>query len=196
MTTKRLACEVRASFWFLKRVSEQCQVKNDHQAPPALPCLGQKNFLLPPDSIFACQNIQVIQHEKMVAYTWALQFWVEKVNLPTGGKPHLLVGSMIELWEEMECYLSFSDEDVFKGVTLPEETPIIPPEEVTPKSAQPTPAATPVREAVVEMTMEPPTEKRPPNKFLGWGESATPLQTHSCCQRDVPLIERPKEKAP
>ena len=35
---KKLAHEVLASFQFQKRVSEQHQVKNDHQAPPALPC--------------------------------------------------------------------------------------------------------------------------------------------------------------
>ena len=37
----------------------------------------------------------------------------------------------------MECYLSFSNEDVFRGIALPEETPIIPPEEVTPQRTQP-----------------------------------------------------------
>ena len=46
--------------------------------------------------------------------------------------------------------LSFSDEDVFKGVALPEETPIIPPKEVTFQSAQPTPAGIPIREATIE----------------------------------------------
>ena len=139
---EKLAHEVWASFWLLKGESEQCQVKNDHQAPPALPCLCQKDFLLPPDSIFACQDIWEIQHEKMVAYTQALQFWAEKVNLPTGAKPCPLAGSVIELQEEMECYLSFSNEDVFKGIALPEETLIIPPKEVTPQSTKPTPAST------------------------------------------------------
>ena len=75
----------------------------------------------------------------MEAYVWALQFWVEKVDPPTGGKPHLLAGSIVELQEEMNCYLSFSNEDVFKGIALLEETPIIPPEETISKSAQPTP---------------------------------------------------------
>ena len=66
---KKLACEVRASFLLLKRVSELCLVENDHQAPPALPCLCQKKFLPPQESIFACWDIWEIQHEKMVAYT-------------------------------------------------------------------------------------------------------------------------------
>ena len=73
----------------------------------------------------------------MVAYAQALQFLAEKVNLPTGSKPCLLMGSIKELWEEIQCYLSFSDEDVFKGVALPEETPIILPKGVTPQSTAP-----------------------------------------------------------
>ena len=165
---EKLTCEVWASFRFLKKASELCQVKNDHQAPPAPLCLCWKSFLLPPDSIFACRDIQEIPCEKMVACAWALQFWAEKVNLPTEGKPCLLVGSMIELWEEMECYLSFSNEDMFKGIAPPEETSVIPPEEVTPQCAQPTPDGAPMKEAVVDTTVEPAAEKRPPNKFPDW----------------------------
>ena len=145
-------------------------MENDHQAPPALPCLCQKNFLLLPESIFACQDVQEIQHEKMVAYAQALQFWVEKVDLPTGGTPGLLVGSVVELWEEMKCYISFSDEDVFDGITLPEESPIITPEEVTMESAMPTPADPPAMKVTLELT----EEKRPPNKFPGWEKVLCP----------------------
>ena len=122
-------------------MSDLHRMKNDHQALPALLCLHQKSFLLPPDSIFTCWDIWEIPHEKTVAYAQALQFWVEKVNLPTEGIPHHLAGSVIELWEEMECYLCFSDDDVFKGVAPLEETSFIPPEEVTPQNAQPTPAS-------------------------------------------------------
>ena len=68
-----------------------------------------------------------------MAYAWALQFWVENANLPTKDKPCLLVGSIIELWDVISCYLSFSNEDVFKGMAPPEETSIIPPEEVIPR---------------------------------------------------------------
>ena len=81
---------------------------------------------------------------------------------------------MIELQEEMECYLSFSDKDVFKGVALPEETPIILPKEVTPQSAQPMPASTLIKEATIGMTMEPAAEKRPLNMFPGWEKELHP----------------------
>ena len=154
----------KASLCLPKRASKLCQVENDHQALPALSYLCHKNFLLPPDSIFTCQDIWEIQHEKMVAYAQDLQFWAEKVNLPTGGQPHLLAGSMIELWEEMKCYLFFSVEDVFQGMALPEETPIILPKEVMPQSTQPVPTSTPMKKA----TMEPTAKNRPLNQFHGW----------------------------
>ena len=189
---EKLAHEVQASFWLLKRASEQWWVKNDHQAPPALPCLHWKNFLLLPDSIFTCQDIQEIQHEKMVAYAQALQFWAEKVDLPTGSKPCLLVGSVIELWEEMKCYLSFSDEDVFKGVALPKEAPIIPSEEATPGGTQPTPADTPVKEAAVDITMEPDAEKRPPDKFPGWEKVLHPSRPIVTAGEIPPLSKGPR----
>ena len=97
-----------------------------------------------PDSNFTCWDIQELQQEKTVAYVWALQFWAGKADLPTtGGKPCLLVGRVVELWEEMKCYVSFSDEDVFNGIALLEETPIIPPKEATSESTQPTPANPP-----------------------------------------------------
>ena len=95
----------------------------------------------------------------------------------------------------MRCYLSFSDKDVFKGEALPEQTPIIPPKEVTPQSAQPTPASTPMKEAIMDTTMEPAEEKRPPNKFPGWEKLATSLQTCSYHQADSPFVNRPKTKA-
>ena len=95
----------------------------------------------------------------------------------------------------MKCYLSFSDEDVFKGVALLEEGPILPPKEVTPKGAQPTPANIPMKEAAMDTTMEPTVEKRPLNKFPGWEKVLHPLQTHNCYWADSPSVERPKTKA-
>ena len=186
---KKLAPEVQASFCPLRRANKLHKMKNNHQALPVPPCLCQKNFLPPPDSIFACWDIWEIQHEKMVAYACALPFWVEKVNLPTEGKPCLLAGSMIELWEEMECYLSFSDKDVFKGVAPPEETSVIPPEEVTPQSAQPTPAGTPTKETAMDTTVEPAAEKRPPNNFPGW-EKVLHSSRPVVAAREIPHLSR------
>ena len=127
-----------------------------------------------------------------MAYTQALQFWAEKVDLATGGKPHLLLESMLELWEEMECYLSFSDKDVFKGIAPPEETPIIPPKEVTPESAQPTPADVPVKEATMDTTMEPAVERRPLNKFPGWEKVLHPSRPVAIARQISPLLKGPR----
>ena len=114
-----------------------------------------------------------------MAYAQALQFWTEKVNLPTRGKPCLLAGSVIELWEEMKCYLSFSDKDVFKGVALPEST-------------QPIPAGTPVKEATMDMTMEPTAEKRPLNKFPGWEKVLHPSRPVVPTGQIPPLLKGPR----
>ena len=103
-----------------------------------------------------------------MAYAKALQFWVEKANLPTEGQPCLLVGNVVELREEMKCYISFSDEDVFSGIALLEESPTTPPEEASPVGAQPTLADSPIKEVTVDVTLEPTAEKKPPNQFPGW----------------------------
>ena len=94
----------------------------------------------------------------------------------------------------MECYLSFSDEDVFKGVVPPEETSIIPPEEVTPQSAQPMPASTPAKEAAVGMTMEPTADKRPPNRFPGWEKVLCPSRPVVAAGQIPPLSRDPRQR--
>ena len=133
---EKLAQEVQASFKLPQWISKLQHVENYHQSPPAPVCICWKSFLLPPDSKFTCQDIRELQWEKTVAYAQALQFWVEKANLPTQGQPCLLAGSVVELREEMKCYVSLSDEDVFSGVALLEEPFNTQSKEATPESAQ------------------------------------------------------------
>ena len=130
---KKLAHEVWASFQLPQRTSKLHQVENYHQAPLAPPCLHQKSFLPPPICKFACWDIRELQQEKIVTYTKALQFLVEKANLPTEGQPCLLAGSIVELREEMKCYVSFTDKDIFSGIALPQESPITQTKEATPR---------------------------------------------------------------
>ena len=80
-----------------------------------------------------------------MAYAQALQFWLEKANPPTQGQPCLLVGSVVELREEMKCYISFTAKDVFSGVVLLEESLVTQSKEAAPESAQPIQADSPVR---------------------------------------------------
>ena len=127
-----------------------------------------------------------------MAYAWALQFWVEKADLPTGGKPCLLVGSIVELQEEMKCYISFSYEDVFNGIALPEETPVITPKEATTESTLPMPADPPVKKATVDTTLEPTVEKRPPNKFLGWEKVLHPTRPIVAARQIPPPLRSPR----
>ena len=99
-----------------------------------------------------------------MAYAQALQFWAEKANPPTQGQPCLLVGSILELREEMKHYVSFPDEAVFSGMALPEESLTTQSEEATPKSAQPAHTNSPVEEATAKITKEEPTKReQPPN---------------------------------
>ena len=164
---EKLAQEVWASFGLQWQIRKQHHVENYHQAPLAPLCLHQKSFLPLPDSKFACQDIRELQQEKMVAYAKALQFWAEKANPPTQGQPCLLEGSIMEIREEMKCYVSFTDEDIFSGVVLPEEPSITQPQETIPKSAQPTQADSPVEEAIAKVTGE-------PTKKDGWKEVLHP----------------------
>ena len=80
-------------------------------------------------SIYACRDIREIPGEKVVAYARALQHGAEENNPPAGGGPRLLAESVLELREEVKWYLSFTDEEVFWGVALPEKE-----EEESPKT--------------------------------------------------------------
>ena len=71
------------------------------------------------DSIFASRDIREVPREKVVAYARALQYWAEQNDLPTGGEPRLLAKSVLELMEEVKWYLTFTDEEVFRGVAVP-----------------------------------------------------------------------------
>ena len=91
----------------------------------------------------------------MVAYARALQHWAEEINLPAEGWPCLLAEGMKELREKVKRYLSFSDEEVFQGVALPEKE-----EDQSPKTLS---ANVPKASCVPESAM-----KRRSPKFLGW----------------------------
>ena len=108
-----------------------------------------------------------MQREKTVAYAHALQYWVEKTDPPTGGQPHLLAESVKELQEDMRCYLSFSDKEVFDGVTPQEEMSANPAEEAEPHSVIIMPAIAPKEQATRKASQEPAMERKSP-KFPRW----------------------------
>ena len=133
----------------------------DLQAPPMPPCLHWQKFMLPAQSIYACRDIREIPQEKVVAYARALQHWVEKIDPPAGGRPCLLAESVKELREEVKCYFSFSDEEVFQGVGLPKKE--------DDQSLETPPTNVPKTPCAPEVA----TERRGP-KFLGWGKILHP----------------------
>ena len=125
---------MQASFSHPRSTREVKETKYYCHVPPAPPCLLRNSFQLPPNTIFACQDIREIWREKTIAYAHALQYWAEKSDLATGGQPCWLAESVKELREEVRCYLSLMDKEVFEGMTLPEGIPTSPDEESQPPS--------------------------------------------------------------
>ena len=67
----------------------------------------------------------------------------------------------------MRCYLSFSDEEVFKGVALPEETSAGPAEKAKPYNMAIMPASAPEVQAITKAAREPAVERKS-SKFPSW----------------------------
>ena len=162
--TRKLARQVRASFKLPQQLQELDAERATLQALPALPCLHRQSFMPQANSIFASWDIREVPREKVVTYARALQYWVEQNDLPTGGKPCLLVESVLELREEVKWYLTFTEEEVFQGVAIPKAE-----EEKSLTTSSPTdiPKTPPVPELQ-------PKERTP--KFAGWDKVLHPSQ--------------------
>ena len=115
-------------------------------------------FYATADSIFASRDIREVPREKVVAYARALQYWAEQNDLPTGGESHLLAESVLELREEVKWYLTFTDEEVFWGVAIPEAD-----EEKS--STTPSPTDVPKTPPV-----QGPQPKERTTKFIAWDQ--------------------------
>ena len=116
----------------------------------------------PPESIFTSQDIREVPREKVVAYTRPLQYWAEQNDLPTGGEPRLLAKGMLELREEVEWYLTFTDEEVFQGVPIPE---------VYEEKGLTTPSPTNIPKTLLILEPQP---KEQTTKFIGWDKVLHP----------------------
>ena len=134
--------------------------------PLAPPCLHQQRFMPPIISAFVCRDIWEIPREKMVTYARALQYLAEQKNPPKKDQPCPLAESVAKLRREVGFYLSFTDEEVFWGVDLPEK------EENKPKAPTTTPADTPGATTMVETL---PTQKATPD-YTGWDTILYPSQ--------------------
>ena len=144
------------------------------QAPPVPPCLHHQRFMPPVMSIHASQDIREIPREKAVVYARALQHFTEQNDLPKRNEQHLLVESVMELRREVKFYLSFTDEEVFRGVDLlkkEESCPMVPTTADVTTTAN-IPGATNVPE--VQPVPKPMPEKKAP-KYAGWEKNTTPI---------------------
>ena len=103
----------------------------------------------------------------MVVYAHALQYWVEKSDLPSGGQPCQLAKSVREFLEKMSCYLSFLDKEVFEGVTPLEGMPTSSDEGAEPHSMTTIPTITSKEQAAKETSQKLAKERKCP-KFPRW----------------------------
>ena len=85
----------------------------------------------------------------------------------------MLAESVKELWEEIRCYLSFSDKEVLESVTPPEEISANPAERAEPHSMATMPAVAPGVQATTKAVEEPAVERKCP-KFPSWEKALHP----------------------
>ena len=173
--TRRLAQEVKALFQLPRRMHELEPEEAPFQAPLALPCLHCQRFMPLVVSIYTSRDIREIPREKAVVYARALQHFAEQNNLPKRNKWCLLAESIMELGREVKFYLSFTDEEVFRGVDLPkkeESCPMVPATANITTTAD-IPGATDVPE--VQPVPKPMPEKKAP-KYARWEKVLHPSQ--------------------
>ena len=120
---QELAQKIRASFEIPQAKSKAQDFKNDYLAPPVPKCICWKEFLPLPDPMFPSQDFREGQSQKTLAYAQALQYSVEKANLPMPGKPHLLARCVQELRQVLKPYVAFTDDAILEGAAPLERFP-------------------------------------------------------------------------
>ena len=86
--------------------------------PPPVPhCIEWDAYLPFGDRPFGSQDYWMKQPQKMLAYTKALQFWVEKALLLQASQPHQVSACVKELRELMELPMTFTNEEVLAKET-------------------------------------------------------------------------------
>ena len=129
------ACQLETPVWWpeLREVPNQMDLlqvtrglrvqegKNDYSALPAPKCLGKEWVLLLPDPQMASQDYHLWQPLNTLAYAKALQYWLEKAQLPIPGEPCHLAESILELRWAMELFTTFLDSEVPSNDTAPSD---------------------------------------------------------------------------
>ena len=89
----------------------------DYTATPAPKCIQRKMFLPVADSHLPFQDYQLKQQQRTLAYAQALQYWAERANPPVPNELHHLAMCVHELRWLMKLYMTFSDCNLFEGLT-------------------------------------------------------------------------------
>ena len=85
--------------------------------PPAPKSIQRKMFLLVPNPHLPHQDYCLKEQQRTLAYAQALQYWAEKANPGGPNEPHHLVMCVHELRQILKPYMTFSDHNVFEGLT-------------------------------------------------------------------------------
>ena len=88
------------------------KIKNNYSAPPMSHCIERDAFLPVSTGNFSCQDYQMKQPQKTLAYTKVLQFWAEKAKLPLVDQQCQLAECVRKLRVSIELLTSFTDEEV------------------------------------------------------------------------------------
>ena len=108
----RLAWKIQASFK-VPSVRMEAPKGQLFTVPPVLKCIQRCEFLL--DGLL-CQDVRMKPHQMTLAYARALQYWVEKVNLPVSGDPHPLVICLRELRQQVGMYITCNEQEILYGL--------------------------------------------------------------------------------
>ena len=93
----------------------RASLEQGYTAPPAPKCLNRNAF--PPDEL-SYQDVWQQLTLLTVAYARGLQYWVEKLNPPRRLDLCPLAGSVVELRETVQEYVTFDHWDVVQGLEV------------------------------------------------------------------------------
>ena len=88
-------------------------LEQEYTTPPAPKCLSRNTFL--PDEL-SYQDIWQQPTLLTVAYARGLQYWAEKLKPPRSPDLHPLAGSVVEMRETVQEYVTFNHWDVVQGL--------------------------------------------------------------------------------
>ena len=160
-------------------------VENDYSVPPTPHCLERDAFLPISTGNFSCQDYQMKQPQKTLTYTKALQFWLEKAQLPPLGQLDQLAECVRELRDYLEPLTSFTDEEALTNDMLLHRVKVTSSRHSEPEEP----------EAMREQSPSRSRRAHPQGSFLvtcsvGWSKPATPtssLSTISSQRAKTPL---------